>query len=182
MRRITACMAALISLLFVFTSLSASACDLSCWLQRSHDDCHSARASAMAATMPMAMGSGQMQQMMAPSERAAAPLNGSMHMTPMSPQPEMAVETSIEPSKPGMDLTAVPDHSRHLSSCAHETCSQTWASASPPGSGHATPNFLNLASVRLSIAMTLWTRTDCIKTGSPPPELHVGPLATLLRI
>jgi hypothetical protein len=179
MRRITACTAALISFLFVFTSISASACDLSCWLQRSHDDCHSGATSAMAATMPMAMGSDQMQQMMAPGEPSTARLDGSMNMTPMSPQPEMVAEMVADPK---MDSTALPDHSRRVSSCAHETCRQIWASSSPPGSRHAPPNFLHLAPVRLSMPTTLWTRNDCIKTGSPPPELHAGPLATILRI
>jgi len=168
-------MAGLISLLFVFTSIAASACDLSCWLQSSHDDCHSGGASAMDPTMPMAMGSGQMQPMMAPDERSVARRDGSMNMTPMSPQPEMA-------ATPATDSTALPDHSRHVSSCAHETCGQTWASASPPRAGHVQPNFLHHAPVRVSLAPSVWTRGDGIKSGSPPPELHAEPLTTILRI
>jgi hypothetical protein len=186
MRRITACIAALISLLFVFTSISASACDLSCWLRQGHDDCHSdvpmsgeESGTAMASAMPMAMGMGshQMRHMMAPEEI------GTPHrLTPMSPQTEMAVERFIELSILGMSSTALPDHSRDLSPCAHETCSQIWAPASPPGAGHLQFDFVHHAPVRFSIATILWTRSHGIKTGSPPPERHAEPLATNLRI
>jgi len=189
MRRITACMAALISLLFVFTSTSASACDLSCWLRQDHDDCHSSvsmsgdpmsseeTGAAMAPTMSMAMGSGQMQHMMAPGE-----IGTGHRLTPMSPQSEIAVERFIELSIPGMSSTALPDHSRDPSPCAHETCSQTSASASPPGAGHLRLDFAHHAPVRFSMTTILWTRSDGIKTGSPPPERHAEPLATNLRI
>jgi hypothetical protein len=204
MRRITGCTAALISLLFVFASISASACDLSCWLRQGQDDCHSGvpmsgqeAGTAMTSTMPMAMSSDQMQHMMAPGARGGTPLDSLINvsleigmghrltpdrLTPMSPQREMAVERFVELSKPGMNSTALPDHSRDLSSCAHEICSQTSASASPPSAGHAQPDFLHHAPIRFSIATITWTRSDCIKTGSPPPELHAEHLATTLRI
>lgn len=191
MRRITACMAALISFLFVFTSISASACDLSCWLRQGQGDCHSGvpmpgeeTGTAMASTMPMPMGLGshQMQHMMAPGEVGTGHRWTPHRLTPMPPQSEMAVGRFIELSKPGMSSTAPPDHSRDLSSCAHETCSQIWTSARPPGAGHARPDFLRHAPTRFSIATISWTRSDCIKTGSPPPELHAEPLATILRI
>lgn len=188
MRRITACMAALISLLFVFTSISASACDLSCWLRQGHDDCHSSvsmsgdpmsseEMGAAMAPMSMAMGSGQMQHKMAPGE-----IGTGHRLIPMSQQSEIAVERFIELSIPGMSSTALPDHSRDLSPCAHETCSQTSASASPPGAGHLRLDFVHHAPVRFSMATILWTRSDGIKTGSPPPERHAKPLATNLRI
>ena len=135
MRRFTACMAGLISLLFVFTSISASACDLSCWLRQEQSGCHSGAPTsmsgekaipAMTATMSMAMpmGSEQMRHMMPPDK------TGLDHrLTPMPSQTEMAVERWVERSKPGMNSTALPDrspdHSRDLSSCAHETVSYT---------------------------------------------------------
>jgi hypothetical protein len=192
-------MAALISLLFVFTSISASACDLSCWLRQGHDDCHSGvpisgqeTGTAMASAMPMgmamamAMGSRQMQHMMAPGEIGMDHRLTPHRLTPMSPQAEMAVERLIELSKPGMSSTALPGHSpgtsRDLSSCAHETCSQIWASASPLGARHADPDFLHYAPVRFSISTIFWTRSNGIKTGSPPPERHAEHLATNLRI
>ena len=162
MRRITACMAALISLVFVFTSISASACDLSCWLRQGQDKCHSGvsmsgeeTATAMTSTMPMAMdmGSHEMPPMMAADE-----IGMDHRLTPMPPKTEMAVEQFIEFSKPGMNSTALPDHSpdpsSDLSSCAHKTCSQIWASASPPGAGHAQPDFLHHAPIRFSMAIS----------------------------
>lgn len=207
MRRITACMAALISLLFVLASISASECDLSCWLRQGQNDCHSgapmsgsmsgeetgtAMTSTMSPMTPMAMGSGQMQQTMAPDARAVTPLASSINvsleigmdheLTRMPPQTEMAVTRLIELSKPGMNSTDPPEHSRNFSSCTHETCSQASASASPPGAGHAQPDFLHHAPVRFSIVTILWTRGDSIKTGSPPTELHAERLATTLRI
>lgn len=195
MRRITASLAALISLLFVFTSISASACDLSCWLRQGHHDCPSGvsmsgeeSGTAMASAMPMAMGMGshQMQHRMAPGEIGMDHRLMPHRLMPMSPQTEMAVERSIELSKPGMSSTALPDHSpdhsRGLSPCAHETCSQIWASASPPGAGHLQFDFVHYAPVRFSIATILWTRGDSINTGSPPSERHIEPLATNLRI
>jgi hypothetical protein len=192
-------MAALISIFFVFTSISASACDLSCWLRQGQDDCHSGASmsgedagTAMTSAMPMAMGSRQMQHMMAPDARAGTPLDSLINVSfeigtprrlmPMSPQMEMAVQRIIELSKPGTSSTALPGHSRDLSSCAHEACSQIWASASPPGARHAQPDFLYHGPIRLAIATVLWTRSDSIKTGSPPPELRAEHLVTSLRI
>ena len=191
MQRITSCMAALISLLFVFTSISASACDLSCSLRQGQDKCHSRvsmsgeeTGAAMASTMPMPMGmrSDQMQDMMAPAEIGTGHPWTPNRLTPMSSQSEIAVERLIELSKPRMSSTALPDRSRDLSSCAHETCSQIWASASPPGAGHLQFYFVHHAPVPFSVAPILWMHSDCIKTGSPPAELHEEPLATNLRI
>src|SRR5580692_5084665 len=108
MRRITACMAALISLLFAFTSISVSACDLSCWLRQGQDDCHSGvsmsgedAGTAMTSAMPMAMSSRQMQHVMAPDARAGSldslvnvslEIGTPLRLMPMSPQMEMAVQ------------------------------------------------------------------------------------------
>lgn len=185
-------MAALISFLFVFTSISASACDLSCWLRQGQGDCHSGvpmpgeeTGTAMtSSTMPMAMGMRfhQMRHMMAPDEMGVDHRWTPHRLTPMSPHAGMAVERFIELLKPGMSSTALPDHSRDLSPCAHETCNQIWALASPPGSGHAQPDFLHRAPIRLSIATILWTRGDGIKIGPSPAELHAELLATNLRI
>jgi hypothetical protein len=192
MRRITACLAALISLLFVFTSISASACDLSCWLRQEQSGCHSGvptsmsgeeASAAMTATMPMAMpmGSEQMQHMTPPDK------TGLDHrLTPMPPQTEMAVERWIERSKPGMNSTARPDRSRDLSSCAHETCSQIWASASPPAAGHAQLDFLHHAPACFSTGTISLARSNGIKTAPPPPELHTehpaAERAAILRV
>lgn len=162
MRRITACMAALISILVVFASISASACDLSCWLRQGQADCHPGmsvsggeNAASMAASMAMPMGAGP---------------DGMQHM--------MASDAGV-----GTLLsTALPDHSRNFSFCAYGTCGQLSFSASPPGTGHAQPQLLSYAPARSSVVTTSWTRGDRIKTGSPPPSLHTEPLATILRL
>lgn len=201
MRRITACTAALISVLVVFASISASACDLSCWLRQSQTDCHSdvpmsakeiGTLMSSAMNMGMRMNSGQMQQMIAPEGGAASlpassvsvPLRIDMthRLIPMSPQPEMAGERFIELSKPGMSAMALPDEPRSRSSCTHETCSQISASASPPSAGHLQLDFLHHLPLSISIARNLPTGFHWIKTGSPPPELHAEDFATFLRI
>jgi hypothetical protein len=199
MRRITACMAALISVLFVSTSVSVSACDLSCWLRQSQADCHSGvsmsyaeNGMSMAASMAMPMGTGPdgMHQMMAsdagagtlPDSSASLEIGMDHRLTPMASQPEMAAERFIELAKPGMSSTALPDHSSNLSSCTRETCSEISVAASPPRAGNAQPDFLRHALVRSSVATILWARGNWIKAGSPPLELQTEHLATILRL
>lgn len=190
-------MAALTSVFLVFTSISVSACDLSCWLSQSQTDCHSGapmshaeNATSMAASMSMPVGPDGMQQMMAPDAAAGTVPDSSgsfeigmnHRLTPMPPQPEMAAERFFELANPRVSSTALPDSSRNVSSCAHGICSQLSVSASPPGAGHVQLYLLYCAPVRSLAVMVSLTAGNCTKTGSPPPELHTEHLATILRL
>src|ERR1017187_2050718 len=63
MRGVTSALAALLALLIVSTSVSASACDLSCWLRQTHSDCHAVNSAIAgkddtAMSMPPGMDTG----------------------------------------------------------------------------------------------------------------------------
>ena len=101
----------------------------------------------------------------------------------MPPHPEMAIERLLPEARPGMEKSAMPDRSRTVSSCTHETCSQISASTSPPTPQH--PGHDALCSVASIASSLLNVRTDFhwIRPGTPPPlSATADQLATILRV
>ena len=179
MRSITTSLAALLSLLLISTPVSAWACDLSCSSHEARSDCHSSATASKgdtAMSMPpgMDMGSDQTESSMGPTPG---------HSMPMSPQQEMATQRLEQLSKLEMRRDATHDHSKSVSSCTHETCSQISASASPPGADHSQPNSLHQIAINISSSVNLGIIFHSIRLGTPPSKhLTAYRLVTTLRI
>jgi hypothetical protein len=108
---------AMLSLLMILTSVSASACDLSCWLRRAHSDCHAAssagRAEETAMSMSSAMDMGPDRQPVMGSHMQAATIpDDSM---PMPPNMDMGPGDSKSLAGLGTGLTADLRHPMSMS-------------------------------------------------------------------
>ena len=186
MRSITTLLAALLSLLMVSTSASASVCDLTCWFHQAHSDCHRpglAQASKGDTDMSMPgmdMGASNAENSMGPETvKRAMPA----HSVAMSPQQEMIAERLEHGTKTQLGTSSMHDHSNRTSTCAHEVCSQVSASASPPNADHSQPSSLLWIPTYISNPVNLWTAFHWISPGSPPARiLAVDCLTTSLRI
>jgi hypothetical protein len=185
MGSITTSLAALLSFLLISAPVSAWACDLSCTSHQARSDCHSSTATskedtAMSMTPGMDMGSDQTEGPMGPDTAMSAVPGHSMSM---SPQQEMATQRFEEATKPEMRTGTLHDHSKSLSSCTHEMCSQVSASASPPGADHSPPNSLHRIASGISSPVNLWIDFHRVRLGTPLPKLLTADcLITTLRI
>jgi hypothetical protein len=202
MRRVGSSWAALLlSLLMVSTSVSASACDLSCWLSQAHSDCHTETkdGAAMSMSLDMDMHSGESEHAVEPQMGADATIDsmpvaadmdmgsdGSdsmagtdaylnarpLHSMAMSPQSEDVTETLVRAAKAEiMDVRVLLDRSGTLSPCMHEPCSQTSMSVSPPAGDHSRPSSLHLMPTGISSPFNFWTSFHWIRPGTPPPKI-----------
>lgn len=207
MRKITNSLAVPLALLIVASSVSASNCDLACWLRRAHSDCHSVGSAATikktAMSGDMNMGCGHAGSVMADTKihpmpghsksSDMGPVRSQSIRTPqghlnarpdramsMSPQMEMAPERFVNPTQPE---TRRSDGSTPLSPCAHGLCSQVSASTSPPSGSQSQYNSLySTATISLS-PLNLGTSFHWIKLGIPPPKLLAADrLTTILRV
>jgi hypothetical protein len=190
MRGVTNSLAALLSILIVSTSMSASACDLSCWLRQTHSDCHAVNSAGVdkddtTMSMPsgmdmgMGMGSGHSESMTGPAMSGTQP----GHSMLMLPQMGMATERFESASEPGTGRGAMPDYSKGISSCAHEPCSQAWASASPPAGDHSQPKSPRPIAISISAPVNLRVAFCSIRVGTHPPGILASDrLVTTLRI
>jgi len=180
MRRVGSSLAALLlSLLMVSTSVSASACDLSCWLNQAHSDCH--METKLGATMSMSsdmdMG-GFDSGSTAGADTKLHAIPG--HSTAMAPQIEAVTETSVRLAKDAMGGRV---NSGSLSPCMHEPCSQTSMSVSPPTVDHSQPSSQHWVPTGISNPVNIWTTFHWAKPGTSPPKiLAVDHLTTTLRI
>jgi hypothetical protein len=200
MRWLTGSLAALLSLLMVSTSVSASVCDLSCWLRRAHSDCHAggsemagnaATAMSMPADMDMGPGSDEgMTTSMIPGATVTTPsdlISISIQMRMNMPMfaPAQRVTGRFEyAAKAEAGSDAMPSHSKTISSCSHEPCAQIWGSASPPPGAdrlRENPRHLTTMSVSRPASVSTSFQQICVKT-SPPELLAIQPLVTSLRI
>jgi hypothetical protein len=185
MRSITTSLAALLSLLLISAPVSAWACDLSCSSHQARSDCHSSTATSKddtAMSMPagMDMGSDRTESPIGPDTAMSATPGHSM---PMSPQQETATRRLEQVSKLETRTGAMHDHSKSVSACTHETCSQVTASASPPGADHSQPNFLHRIASSISSLVNLWPDFHWVRLGTPPPKLLTADsLISILRI
>src|SRR5438270_8355416 len=107
MRKIAKLLPTILSVLMVFTSLSVSACDLSCLLNQTSPDCHSAsHAAEDGMTVPSAMEMGAGMEMESHAAQSQKPLYGDangvtphiifaqMEMTRRAPQMTSKTEVS----------------------------------------------------------------------------------------
>jgi hypothetical protein len=184
-RWITGSLVALLSLLLISAPVSAWACDVSCSSHEAHSDCH-ARATTSkddtARSMPpgMDMGSDQSESPMTTDSVASATSDHSMSM---SPQQEMAMRRFEQARKPATITGIMHDHSKGISSCTHQTCSQRSTSASPPGADHSQPNSPHWLAVSISSPENLLVSFHWVRLGTPPPELLTADrLITTLRV
>ena len=185
MRSITTSLAALLSLLLVSAPVSAWACDVSCSSHQEHSDCHASATpsendTAMSMPAGMDMGSDQSESPTG-SDTVMGTVPG--HYMSMSPQQEMATRRFEQATKPATRTDTLHDHSKGISSCTHETCSQLSTSASPPGADHSQPNSLHRVAVNISSPANLLVSFYWVQLGTPPPKpLTTDRLITTLRI
>jgi hypothetical protein len=213
MRRVGSSLAALVlSLLMVSTSVSASACDLSCWLNHAYSDCHTETkdGAAMSMSLDMDMHSGESEHTVEPQMGADATIDSmpmpadidmgsdgsdSMagadaylnaragHFMAMSPQLEGVIETSVRVAKGEMGGRTMLNRSGSLSPCMHEPCSQTSMSVSPPTGDRSQPTSLYWMPTGISSPFNIWTSFHWTRPGTPPPKiLAVDHPTTTLRI
>lgn len=184
MRRVASSLAGILSLLLISSPVSAWACDVSCSSHQAHSDCHAAattRKDDTAMSMPgMDMGSDQSESPTgSDTGMGAVPV----HSMSMSPQQEMATRRFEQATKPATRTGTMHDHSKDMSSCTHETCSQLSTSASPPGADHSQPNSLHWLAVSISSPVNLLVSFHWVQLGTPPPKLlSADRLITTLRI
>ena len=185
MRSITTSLAALLSLLLISAPVSAWACDVACSSHQAHSDCHASSTTSKddtAMSMPpgMDMGSDQSESPLGPDTvLSAAP----GHSMAMSPQQEMATRRFEQATKPATRTGTMHDHSKGMSSCTHETCSQLSTSASPPGADHSQPNSLHWLAVSTSSPVNPLVNFHWVLLGTLPPKLLTADrLITTLRL
>lgn len=132
-------------------------------------------------SMPgMDMGSGQSESPTG-SDTVLGAVRG--HSMSMSPQQEMATRRFEQATKPATRTDTLHDHSKGMSSCTHETCSQLSISASPPGADHSQPNSLDGLAVSMSSLVNRLASFHWVRFGTPPPKLlTANRLITTLRI
>lgn len=186
MHKIAKVLPVMLSVLIVSTSVSVSACDLSCWLNQTSSDCHSASPAGddrMAASSAMEMSAGM--EMGSHSAQSRTPLYGRangvtrhvmsapMRMMPRAPQVISKTEGSA---------SATFAHSRALSACSHETCSQAAAASSPPRISQGSSPGLNAGMIRISTPANLLTTSNRIASGAPPLISDAADFLSPLRI
>ena len=175
----------LLSVLLTFAPLSASACDLSCWLERNAPDCHQLGSAAenahgaMSGASDMDMSS-EAETGATNAKTSAVPdhaVNAGVHHS-MSTQMDMHRGSLQIVQK--SDGSAGLDHSNTLSPCGHGTCAQAATSSSPPSAGHAQLADLQFVAVHaLNLAKPLATGTRAAPETSPPVSLLLDILLTL---
>jgi hypothetical protein len=185
MCKIARSLAALLSVLMVSAPLSASACDLSCWLHQTASDCHSASSategnqrmmppsSAMDMSPEAEMSSHATQSNAGPDQSVNASTRHSMSAP-------MDMVRSLQVKKSEVSASTTFDHSKTLSPCSHETCSQASASVSPPRASQAQSVYLHCVAIKVSSRANLSTSSHRIAPGTLPPlNLAVDLLPTL---
>jgi hypothetical protein len=216
MRSITGLLAAFLSLLLISSSASASACDFSCWLRQTGNDCHATGTEAnLSTSSTMAMDMSARGNLQTPSDvPGTADLDDSMagmDMTssntlsnepmavdikmemnrdaqvgsfmPMLSSADMPEEYSTHIPVSALAINAAHRHSGTSSLCAHETCSQIAASASPPHADHRNVSLLNYVHVYLAVAINLNCFRQKASPGTSPPQVPLPDgLAAVLRI
>jgi hypothetical protein len=187
MRTVARLLPILFSLLLTFAPLSASACDLSCWLERNAPDCHQLGPAAenahgaMSGASDMDMSSGAETWATNPQTSAGPDhaVNAVVHHS-MPTQMDMHRGSLQIMQKSDASSSARFDDSNTLSACVHGTCAQAATSSSPPSAGHAQPADLQFVAVHaLNFAKPLPTSSRAAPETSPPVSLLLDILLTL---
>lgn len=177
---------AMLSVLMVSTSVSVSACDLSCWLNQASPECHSASPGTedrMAASSMMDM-SAEM-EMGSHAAQSQDTLNGRVsdvtrHI--MFAQMQMTGRAPQVSSKTEVNTGATFDHSRVLSPCSDETCSQTAASLSPRPTSQGRSTDLDWGAINVSMPVHVLASFNHVARGAPLLIHHPPDLLSPLRI
>jgi hypothetical protein len=176
----TSPLAALLVLLMV--SASASSCDLSCCLRRTHSDCRSAGSVLTNKADTAVSMSPDMN--MAPDQTSTGPDAGVNAAPPNSrsvlPDTDTAFEHFEYATKPESGGGSTPEHSKSISSCSQEACSQVWVSDSVPGLDHARHDFLGWTAIGIPGLLNMKVGAPWARLRASPPE--IPRLATTLRI
>ena len=187
MRTVARLLAILFSLLLTFAPLSASACDLSCWLERNAPDCHQLGPAAenghgaMSGASDMDMSS-EAENGATNAKTSAVPdhaVNAVVHHS-MSTQMNMR-RGSVQIVQES-DGSARLDDSNTVSPCGHGTCAQAATSSSPPNAGHAQPAQIQFVALSALDPATLLTTTRQAALEAPPPVSLLVDLLPTLRI
>jgi hypothetical protein len=186
MRTVARLLPILFSLVLAFAPLSASACDLSCWLQRNAPDCHwlGSAAEKMQGTMS---GASDMDMSSAAETGAthAQTSAGEDHVVSAASHRSMSAQMDMRRGslqiiqKSDASSSAGLDHSNTLSPCAHGTCAQAATSSSPPRAGHAQPAHLQFVAAGAPNPATLSTTIGLAPEPAPPLSLLADLLPTL---
>ena len=170
--------AALLSALMVAASVSASACDLSCWLHQAQSDCHSVDSTnskqttmKMSSTMDMDMN---------------MEMEGGTDAPPAMPK-ALALESLETMGTMSMDMASSTIKTLvfafSFSSCTHEICSQTSVSVSPPTRHHSELASLHWIAISTSTAINSKAAFQSMSPrASPPDGLVPARLHTPLRV
>jgi hypothetical protein len=189
MGKMTSLLPALLSVLMVCTSVSVSACDLSCWLRQTPSDCHSADPAMESSAETMSASSVMdMSAEMKISSHGAQNKAGLGQSTKgvaghqMSAQMDMVGSALQAINKIDATSSTRFDDSRAFSPCSHEACSQATASVSPPSASQNQSVYLHCAILDLSSARNLVINSRQIARGSPPLIRHSVDLLSTLRV
>jgi hypothetical protein len=185
MRTVARLLPILFSLLLTFAPLSASACDLSCWLERNAPDCHQLGSAtenahgAMSGASDMDMSSGA--ETGASNSQTSATADHNVNAVVHHSMPtQMDMRRGSVQIVQKSDVRARLDHSNSLSPCGHGTCTQAATSSSPPSAGHAQLADLQFVAVHaLNFAKPLTTSSRAAPETSPPVSLLLDILLTL---
>src|ERR1017187_3718868 len=148
MQRATNALAALLSVLMVATSVSATTCDLTCWLRQGHSDCHSVGSVAAVKGTNMS-------------------IPGDMDMSSGHGEGVTGSGTSVNPMPCHSMSSDMADHSTALSPCPHELCGQISASTPPPSGGQSQCNSLHWTTIVILSPVNLGMGLHWIKLGIP---------------
>ena len=185
-RRITSSLAALLSLLLISTSASASVCDLSCTFRQTHPACQTVssavndKQTSMSMPPGMDMGSGQIESMEGPDTGIYAIPD---HSNSMSSRMVMTAERFEQAAKPETGTNATVHHSKTVSSCTHEPCSQISAFISSSRVDRSQIDSLHWIAVSILSPLNPCFTFHRIRVQTLPPRmLAVDRLTTSLRI
>jgi len=184
MGKIARAMTALLSAFMVFAPISASACDLSCWLDQANSDCHSAGqftgGNQNSLSAPAMMDMSAEGEMSSHGAQDSTDFNASaiMHHSPteqmsLAPRP-------VEVARTDASSTSRFDPSKKLSRCSHESCSQ--ASASPPKVRGDQPAYLHPVAIDGLNPANFSTNSYRTALGTSPPLTPAADLLITLRI
>jgi hypothetical protein len=185
MRKVARLLPILFSLVLAFAPLSASACDLSCSLQRNAPDCHWLGSAAektqgtMSGASDMDMSSAAETGATHAQTNAAAhrAVNVGMHHS-MPTQMDMRRSLQIMQNSDASSSGGFDD-SKTLSPCVHGTCAQAATSSSPPSAGHVQPAHLQFVAVGALNPAKPLTPTGLAPEPAPPLNLLADLLPTL---
>jgi hypothetical protein len=189
MRKIVKPVAALVAIFMVFAPLSASACDLSCWLNQTRSDCHSARSAAVEnqgtmsghPDMDMRSGAGMGSRVIQSDPNPDYGVSASAHHA-MAAQMDLVRGSLQGLGKSGTSPSVGLDDSKTISPCSHETCRQASVSASPPSAGRANSAHLQCFEIHASNPADFLASYHRITSGMAPPATFAANLLPALRI